>query len=367
MAKKLDYAFLYTLRKDGRYMGYYKGKDGKRHAIYDRDPKRLYEKITDKEAEKSEPITFCKIADAWKSRHWPEIEEGTQTCYAPAFTRAVERFGNRLAAEILPSDIQQHLECMKQSGYGAHTIKIQKVVYNLIYANALIDERYNADITRNPATPTKVPKGSKKPMKRDAPSDEIIKKIRDSVDTAYWGLFCLLLISTGLRRGEALALQWGDIDFPNKEISVTKSIHYNGATTVGRTKTENAIRTVPILPDLLAALIISKPEGAKRTDFVFPSAASPDKPMPESTYRRYWNRYCFEMGFIRPDGSVALTPHFMRHGYATMLYDAGVDAYTAQRLLGHANIQTTLAIYTHLKRARETASLNSLEAYWQAI
>jgi len=58
-----------------------------------------------------------------------------------------------------------------------------------------------------------------------------------------------------------------------------------------------------------------------------------------------------------------LTPHVLRHGYATMLYDAGVDAFTAQKLLGHAHIETTLAVYTHLSQRKKDESIQKLTAY----
>ena len=58
-----------------------------------------------------------------------------------------------------------------------------------------------------------------------------------------------------------------------------------------------------------------------------------------------------------------LTAHVLRHGYATLLFEADVDEYTAQRLLGHADITTTRSIYTHLRQRKQQASLDKLRAY----
>lgn len=55
--------------------------------------------------------------------------------------------------------------------------------------------------------------------------------------------------------------------------------------------------------------------------------------------------------------------HDLRHTYATMLYDAGVDVLTAQRLLGHADVQTTMRIYTHLSKQKEQQSIAALNAH----
>lgn len=57
------------------------------------------------------------------------------------------------------------------------------------------------------------------------------------------------------------------------------------------------------------------------------------------------------------------TAHQLRHTYATMLYDAGVDVLTAQRLLGHADVQTTMRIYTHLSKQKEQQSIAALNAH----
>lgn len=57
------------------------------------------------------------------------------------------------------------------------------------------------------------------------------------------------------------------------------------------------------------------------------------------------------------------TPHQLRHTYATMLYDAGVDALTAQYLLGHSDLSTTMGIYTHLSETRKSKSITALNEY----
>lgn len=218
-----------------------------------------------------------------------------------------------------------------------------------------------------------------KPKQREAPEDEIVKKIRMNADTAYFGMFAFFLICTGFRRGEALAVQWCDIDFDNGTISCEKSIsHRTGTAKVASPKTDNGYRTVPLLPALTDKL--ERPDSAKDTDYVF-FGSDPAKPMPQSTYNRRWMHYCKEMGFVTdsPETRVSkqgktyvvhnynstLTAHDMRHGYATMLFEAEVDVYTAQKLLGHADIETTLAIYTHLRARKKAESIEKLKAYSQ--
>ena len=104
MAKKIDYASMYTLRKDGRYQGSYTDENG-RHYVYDRDPERLWHKLNDPKEER--PLLFRDIAVAWYDKMWDSIKAGAKSCYAANYKRAVERFGERKAADLSAYDIQR--------------------------------------------------------------------------------------------------------------------------------------------------------------------------------------------------------------------------------------------------------------------
>ena len=375
--KKPNYASLYTLRKDGRYVGTYTDDSGERHHVYDRDPERLWHKLND--PKEVLPLTFRDIAKAWYAARWDSIRAGTQASYTAPYRRAVDLYGDKPAADLQVSDIKAHLERLKARGLGAKSIKTQRTIYSVIYKYAINDEELGKTVRFNPAADVKLPSGMKKPVERQAPEDQMVAAIRSRAGEAYWGLFCLFLISTGFRRGEALGLRWRDVDFKKKEIHCHDNATFrNGRTNIGPVKTDNGERTVPLLPDLLPALRAYKNKDADPEDFVFPGD-DPKKPMVESTYRRRWMHYCRDMGFVTdvPEERVSkqgkkyikhnykptLTAHVLRHGYATMLYDAEVDVYVARKLLGHSDIKTTLAIYTHLKQQRENSSLKNLEKY----
>lgn len=375
MAKKINYASMYTLRKDGRYQGWYNDRDGKRHAVYDRDPEQLHRKIQEKEAPPT--LTFRDIAETWQDRTWDTYKDGTRSAYASAFRRALEEFGDWAASEVGTPDIFAHLERLKALKLSAKTIKTQRTVYHLIFQMAVSDKSFGREISVNPAAGCPLPAGLPKPKKREAPDDEAVTKIRTAAATAYNGLLPLFLMSTGFRRGEALGVQWGDVDFKRKEISCKKAVTQRGGTAkLQSTKTENAVRTVPILPDLEQVLI--RPKGAKDTDFVF-CGEDPSKPLSQATYERRWLHYCKELGFIADEPELrtskqgktytvhhwkaTLTAHMLRHGYATLLFEADVDEFTAQKLLGHADITTTRSIYTHLRQRKQQQSLDKLCAF----
>ena len=357
-------------------MGYYRDAEGKRHAVYDRDPEQLHRKLQEKETAPPE-LTFRRIADAWEDRTWDSYRDGSRSAYASALRRALEEFGDCPASEVGTPDIYAHLERLRSLGYSARTVKAQRTVYSLIYRMAVSDKAFGRTVTHNPAAGCPLPAGLPRPVKREAPDDEAVAKIRAAAATAYNGLLPLFLMATGFRRGEALGIQWGDVDFSKMEISCRKAVtQRSGAGKITDTKTENAIRTVPILPDL--EQVLRRPAGAKDTDFVF-CGEDPSRPLSQATYERRWLHYCKEVGFVEdhPETRTStqgktytvhrwkptLTAHMLRHGYATLLFEADVDEYTAQKLLGHADITTTRAIYTHLRQRKNRESLDKLRAY----
>lgn len=375
MAKRINYAAMFTLRKDGRYMGFYRDAEGKRRAVYDRDPEQLYMKLLEKEAPPA--LTFRDLAEAWEDRSFDNYKEGTRSSYASALRRALDELGGRPASEVGTPEIFAHLERLRAQGFSAKTVKTQRSVYSLIYRMAVSDRIFGRTVTHNPAAGCPLPSGLPRPVKREAPDDDAVATIRAAAPTVYNGLLPLFLMATGFRRGEALGIQWGDVDFTRKEIACRKAVtQRGGAGRITDTKTENAIRTVPILPDL--EQVLRRPKGAKDSDFVF-CGEDPSKPLSQATYERRWLHYCKAVGFVEDapeiktskQGKVytvhhykpTLTAHMLRHGYATLLFEAEVDEFTAQKLLGHADITTTRAIYTHLRQRKNQESLAKLRAF----
>ena len=229
---------------------------------------------------------------------------------------------------------------------------IDEVIYLQFLNRAILD----GDITFNAASMAKLPKGLKK-GKRSAPTENDMKIIAANIDRPF-GFFPFFLLFTGMRKSEALALQKADIDMVNRGISVTKSLTYNGTKTfVKCPKTESSIRVVPIIPSLYTPLsdYLASVDG----DVVFPFPGNrnrePGGYIDHMTYLKLWRNYCDETG-------LKLTAHQLRHGTATVMFEAGVDMYTAQRILGHSNIHTTLGIYTELRNGQMKKSLEMLDA-----
>lgn len=355
MAKKIDYASMYTLRSDGRYQGYWKDSTGKRHTICDRDPKRLYDKIADKEAPVQ--LTFGLMAERWYAESQARYKDGTWAEYDAPYKRAVDRYGDIPGADLTSADIADHLAEMARQGYGERTIKAQRTVYSLIYKYAAQQHDLVDAARYNPAAMAALPHNRKRPAKRKAPSDSAITKIILGLNSEF-GLFPYLLLCTGLRRGEALGLKWGDIDYRRNRIVVERGVTYRkGKKEVGDTKTDDSVRTVPLLPMLSVAL--AHYEEDDKDAFLF-HGEDAHAPLSEATYRRRWHRWCRENGFAnkieygrtakrelpRYKYEYTLTAHVLRHGYATLSQRGGLSKETIRDMLGHVNTRTT-EIYIH--------------------
>ena len=358
MAKRINYASMFTLRKDGRYQAKYTDQSGS-HVLYDRDPKKLFAKLQAAREEKEpEEPTFRSIAEEWEAVHREEITQRTWNNYKPHYEAILARHGSKKFCEVTGLDIANELKAAKATGYSATVVNSIRSIYRMIYDYAVVNDyaKYN------PVASIRLPKGLKR-GKRIAPTDEQMKIICSNLDAPF-GLFPFFLLCTGMRKSEALALTWKDIDLKEKEIQVTKSLDYtNGAAPkVKPPKTEAGNRVVPILDVLVPPLCEAKAQA--RSIYLFPAqhssrGGSGGGPMTLRGYEGAWLRYCQTVGLMDGD-KPAITAHNLRHGTATLMFELGVDELTAQKILGHSRIEVTREIYTDLRAAQNKKSVNRL-------
>lgn len=355
MAKKINYADLFTLRKDGRYMATYADETG-RHCLYDKDPERLYHRLQEAKLPREQRMpTFRELALDWEKAHRDEVTDRTWKNYHPHFEAILARHGRKRIEDVTAQDVQNHLLEARSQQYSATVVNSIRSLYRMIFDYAIVagHARYN------PVSAIKLPKGLKR-GKRTAPTDEQIRVIFNSLDQPF-GLFPFFLLCTGLRKSEALALTWDDVDFNRKEISVTKSLDYAvGSMPIPKApKTEAGNRTVPIVDMLLLPLRRAFQES--NSDYVFPSLDSNrggngGGMMTLRGYEGAWLRYCEATGLLE-NGKPAITAHNLRHGTATLMFELGVDELTAQRILGHSRVEITREIYTQLREAQNRKSV----------
>ncbi|MFR5669975.1 MAG: tyrosine-type recombinase/integrase [Acutalibacteraceae bacterium] len=226
----------------------------------------------------------------------------------------------------------------------------------------------------NPAEYAEVPQGAPRSGRR-ALTDEEQGWIIDTPHRAQTA--AMIMLFAGLRRGEVIPLTWSDVDLKARTIMVNKAVEFVGsrAELKAHTKTDAGMRVID-LPQILVDFLA----GKKRDNFLVCPAASGGM-MSDTAWRRMWESYLFDLNLkygnavvkrnkFDPRGNLMVidrfTAHNLRHTYATMLYKAGVDVLTAKEQLGHADIKTTLNIYTHLDREYKRRTMDKLDQYLDA-
>jgi integrase len=170
---------------------------------------------------------------------------------------------------------------------------------------------------------------------------------------------------TGLRRGELLAIRWGDIDLAGATMKVERSLEQtkNGLRFKGP-KTKNGRRTITLPMTALEALQahrvrqlelrLSLGQGKPDTDTLVFSTADGD-PLPPNRLSFDWAR------FVRSRGLPQVRFHALRHTHASALIAAKVDTLTISRRLGHSSPLITLRVYGHLFHQTDAAAAEAVE------
>lgn len=196
----------------------------------------------------------------------------------------------------------------------------------------------------------------------------------------------MIMLFSGLRRGELTALTWKDIDLSKNTIAVNKSVEMiKGQPRLKSTKTASGIRTVSI-PNVLSEYLKLEKQREKPLNLLVVHKADGGM-MTNQSWKSLWESYMqdlnveygykgkankFSANKKRLDGSKqgklpmiidTFTMHQLRHTFCTLMYDAGVDVLTAKNQMGHSDIKTTLGIYTHLDKSHHTEQISKLDAY----
>lgn len=319
--------------------------NGKRKTFYGKTKAELNKKILlyQQEVEESQKLGVLLID--YKEEYLPTLSESTQSGYSHALRVLSETFSDVMVANIKPSDIQRCIDSLPQS-YTAKTKRNHLAVFSSVFSYAI--RKGDFGIESNPCDYIQA-KG-KKSTKRRIATEEEIKIIFDNVDKSF-GLFALFVLMTGCRRGEALAVCYEDIDRDTNTLHITKSLSWKGNRPFFKVpKTDSGIRDIYI-PEQLMLHIPKKKKGYLFTD-------KDGKLLSESHYKKIWDAYCVNVGlrqYATDNNLTVISAHCLRHNYATLLNEAGIDITQAKRLLGHANEATTKDVYTDIsnRRAKE--------------
>lgn len=153
----------------------------------------------------------------------------------------------------------------------------------------------------------------------------------------------LLMLTTGIRRGECFGLQWRDIDFESRLLHVERNVTYHSkcGVTVGEPKTEAGKRIIPLTDKMLKILRAYKESECplEHNAFLFHTQNSAYEPQEPTYLTKHMKRFMKRIGL--PD----MSPHDLRHTCASLLLQSGADIKSVQDILGHADASTTLNFY----------------------
>ena len=384
-------------RSDGRYESKIYIGDGKYKCFYAATQKELEAKVREYKIKigkgidvSTESDTFEDWANRWLSRKEKTISNGRYNSYSYRI-KGMSEISKMPISKIKVSDLQEIIDSKAYSDKPASykTLKEYKSVMHQIFEYAIV----NRVIDFDPSMGLTLPRTEDDVEERRALTAEEQSWI--NAPTEHRGhLAAMIMMYSGLRRGELLALTWNDININAKTITVNKSVQMvdHVPKLKNSTKTKAGMRVVSI-PTVLADYL--KEERSKATTLlVIPNTKG--SLMSDYSWKKLWNSYMKELNFKfgnfddilvsdqsgnvkkfkKPNSIKApvkipmvipnITAHYLRHTYITMLYMAGVDVLTASRQAGHSDVKTTMDIYTHLDETYTTKEMNKLDDYIQS-
>ena len=206
-------------------------------------------------------------------------------------------------------------------------------------------------VTRNPTQGCALPKVEHKEMKT-LTADQLSAFFQEARDSGVYELYYLDL-ATGLRRGELLGLKWADVDLDRGVLKIQRAIsRQNGKVVEAPLKTKNAYRTLPLSADAISVLKMQKCKVGN-SEWVFPSPTG--GPMSPDSVLHMLQRVLKRAGLPR------IRFHDLRHTFATLALENGMDVKTLSAMLGHVSAVTTLDIYTHITGDMQRAAAASID------
>lgn len=368
--KKPTYEYVEKL---GRYRKRIRDLDGRYVAIYGKTPEELTAKLAEAQrlieegkARAAMPITVAEYAEKWIELNTGDMRGKTLEAVLNAIrNHVIPVIGSMPLYDVMPDDarkVMSALDGKSKSLRGKVLVNMRKIF------DAAVD---NNLIRANPCA--KLRAGGTKPTRKEALTESQIKTLLEAVEGTRAETFVKIALYTGLRREEALALKWDCVELDGEVpyLKVRRALHWIHSRPVvdELLKTDAACRTVPLPEQLQAHLralepktgyLVSGEEALTQTQWKHVWRAVTSRQTGEKEYWEYTPHgrerhtvqrilgekcrggdWCYTIDF-------PVTPHLLRHTYCTMLILAGANIKRVQYLMGHADIQVTLDIYSHV-------------------
>jgi integrase len=329
-------------RTDGRYCETMM-INGRRKWFYGTTKAEVLRKIREYSEEKEKGPLLEAVADAWHEERIRHVRYKTAEAYTRPLAEIKEEFGRRHIRTITAPEITQWIRELEHKGYARRTVQLRLDVLRMICRYAIAELGVMTD---NPVTSVRLSEGLPKGT-RELPSSEDLRLIAEHRLDDRFSLLPFLLVWSGLRLGEALALR--DTSFADGYMEIDAQVSWEpNKGVLAPVKTSKGVRRVAILDVLRDAL----PEW---TGFLFSMNGDGKEPLSKSAFTKRWKAYAERTG-------VMCDRHSLRHEYATVLFDAKVDTKVAAEMMGHDEA-VMRDIYTHIRESRRTNKTAALNRY----
>ena len=277
----------------------------------------------------------------------PAVRPNTRTGYENNIRLYIRpRLGDIPLNKLTTNDIQQFINWMRQDGrseyresrgegLSSNTIRHCCGLCRRALEKAVTEKL----IVRNPAEECKLPPARRMEM-RLLSREELQKLLIQAKAEGYYEVF-LLELTTGLRVGELMALQWDDLNFNTGELRIERQIYQiKGELLIQPPKNKASIRSVILPPAVVSALKKYKQTVFSR--WMFPSPKKEDAPIAPSVASHRLAK------ILKHAGCKKVRFHDLRHVFATNALEHGMDVKTLSTVIGHVSSATTLNVYAHV-------------------
>lgn len=364
-------------RKNGKYCGRYVDRFGQRKSIYDDKLSELRKKLAIAIADSQ---SFTSIRDNIKLDDWfnrwvdvykkKSVRPNTLREYTHIYTKNISPFlGNRNINSFVKSDIQQLIDITDDKGYGYERQNKIKVILSDMFSRAMEDEL----MSRNPTKGVKL-RAKKEVFAKALTIDEQEVFFECCAGTFYDNLFNIA-VNTGLRPGELFALTENDIDFENGLINVSKTLVYQKYLDDERKefhleepKTEQSNRKVPMNSlcrkylerQIRQKHVIKNKQPKEQNDYLFTTKFN--TPLNSVLYSAAIDSIVDTINLVHSvdEEMEYFSGHALRHTFATRCFEAGVQPKVVQSYLGHATLQMTMDLYTHVMPQKASGDIERI-------
>lgn len=279
-------------------------------------------------------VTFGAVIERYLAEELPDRHSTARSYQSWLRNHIKPKWGEYVLTQIKPLAVEQWLKGLDLAPKSKGHLKNQmRIVFNCAMRWELLPYQVN------PMGFVRVKDVSKRVRQSVVLTIDQFRQVLDHIPEPYRTM-CVVAGCLGLRISEVLGLQWRDFDWETRQVQIRRSWIFGH---VGEPKTENSRRPMPVdlaLEKLLREYRRRLPSSLQESEWLFASKRTGMPSHPWSAQRRWLLRAGEKVGVGR------LGWHSFRHTYSTLLNEHGTDVKVQQELLRHADIRTTMNIYT---------------------